>query len=51
MFLLASKGFNLRLLFLFNLILKNDVDNFDINMKKMKELAIDYKVLIKKLNH
>lgn len=34
---------------LYNLILENDVDNFDNMMKKMSELAIDYKVLIKKL--
>lgn len=34
---------------LFNLILENDVDNFDNMMKKFKELAIDYKVLIKKM--
>ena len=34
---------------LYTLILKNDVDNFDSMMKKFKELAIDYKVLIKKL--
>lgn len=34
---------------LFNLILENDVDNFDNMMKKLKELAIDYKVLIKKM--
>lgn len=34
---------------LFNLILENDVDNFDNMMKKFKELAIDYKVLIKKI--
>lgn len=34
---------------LYYLILKNDVDNFDNMMKKFKELAIDYKVLIKKL--
>lgn len=34
---------------LYHLILKNDVDNFDNMMKKFKELAIDYKVLIKKL--
>lgn len=34
---------------LFNLILENDVDNFDNIMKKFKELAIDYKVLIKKM--
>ena len=34
---------------LFNLILENDVDNFDNMMKKLKELAIDYKVLIKKI--
>ena len=34
---------------LYNLILENDVDNFDSMMKKFKELAIDYKVLIKKM--
>ena len=34
---------------LFNLILENNVDNFDSMMKKFKELAIDYKVLIKKM--
>lgn len=34
---------------LYALILKNDVDNFDNTMKKLKELAIDYKLLIKKL--
>ena len=34
---------------LFNLILENDVDKFDEVMKKFKELAIDYKVLIKKM--
>ena len=34
---------------LFNLILSNNVDNFDSMMKKFKELAIDYKVLIRKL--
>lgn len=34
---------------LYQLILQNDVDNFDKMMKKFKELAIDYKVLIKKL--
>lgn len=32
---------------LYALILKNDVDNFDNTMKKLKELAIDYKLLIK----
>ena len=34
---------------LYNLILENNVDNFDNMMKKFKECAIDYKVLIKKL--
>ena len=34
---------------LYNLILENNVDNFDNIMKKFKECAIDYKVLIKKL--
>ncbi len=34
---------------LFKLITQNDVDNFDNMMKKFKELAIDYKVLIKKM--
>ena len=34
---------------LYNLILENNVDNFDSMMKKFKELAIDYKVLIKKM--
>ncbi len=34
---------------LYNLILKNDVDNFDEAMKKFKNLAIDYKLLVKKL--
>ena len=34
---------------LYNLILQNNVDNFDTMMKKFKELAIDYKVLIKKM--
>ena len=34
---------------LYNLILQNNVDNFDAMMKKFKELAIDYKVLIKKM--
>ena len=34
---------------LYTLILENNVDNFDSMMKKFKELAIDYKVLIKKL--
>ena len=34
---------------LYSLILENNVDNFDSMMKKFKELAIDYKVLIKKL--
>ena len=34
---------------LYNLILQNDVDNFDSIMKKFKETAIDYKVLIKKM--
>ena len=34
---------------LFNLLLENDVDIFDNMMKKFKELAIDYKVLIKKM--
>ena len=31
------------------MILKNDVDNFDEAMKKFKNLAIDYKLLVKKL--
>ena len=34
---------------LYHLILQNNVDNFDTMMKKFKELAIDYKVLIKKM--
>ena len=34
---------------LYHLILQNNVDNFDTMMKKLKELAIDYKVLIKKM--
>lgn len=34
---------------LYDLVLKNDVDNFDEAMKKFKNLAIDYKLLIKKL--
>lgn len=34
---------------LYDLILKNDVDNFDEAMKKFKNLAIDYKLLVKKL--
>ena len=34
---------------LYQLILDNNVDKFDSMMKKFKELAIDYKVLIKKL--
>lgn len=34
---------------LYNMILENNVDKFDDAMKKFKELAIDYKVLIKKL--
>ena len=34
---------------LFKTILENNVDKFDEIMKKFKELAIDYKVLIKKL--
>ena len=33
---------------LYNMILENDVDNFDNMMQKLRELAIDYKVLIKK---
>ena len=34
---------------LFNLVIENNVDKFDDMMKKFKELAIDYKVLIKKM--
>ena len=34
---------------LYHLILQNNVNNFDTMMKKFKELAIDYKVLIKKM--
>ncbi len=34
---------------LYNTIIENDVDNFDSMMKKFKEVAIDYKVLIRKM--